>query len=108
MNEVILSSDPKLSWEDLEEMVGKTIYSITGLEENSEEVIFEMTNGEKHTFYHHQDCCESVNLIDFVGYPDDLIGAVILSSGIAYGEQTELEDGSETWSFYKIETNKES
>lgn len=64
------------------------------------------------TFYHSQDCCESVTIEDIVGDLADLIGTPILSAeevsdadspeGWAPGEYND----SYTWTFYKFATIK--
>ena len=92
----------------LETLKGKTIKKIEGLKKNSEEVNIFTDDGNAYRFYHSQDCCESVDLNDFEGHPDELLGAEILSAeevSSDYDEKPEYAD-SYTWTFYKIETSK--
>lgn len=97
---------------DLDELVGKTIKEITGLEENSYpyEVRIICDDGNTYLFYHEQDCCESVVLEDFEVSADSLEGGKILSAEEVTndndGEKPFEEAGSWTWTFYKIETDK--
>lgn len=94
---------------DIKELEGKVIAKVTGLEKSSDEVRIFTECGKEYLFYHEQDCCESVNLEDFDGCADALVGALIVSAeevsnedpaGYSYG------DDSHSWTFYKIETNK--
>ena len=92
---------------ELTELVGKTIKSITGLEQASEEVRIFTECGQEYMFYHSQDCCECVELNDFEGEAEDLIGGIVLSAEAVEGEESEPEyTDSHTWTFYKIETSK--
>jgi len=99
--------DKKIKMEDL---VGKTIKEIKGLEKGSEEVRIFTECGQEYLFFHPQDCCESVDLNDYDGYADDLVGALIVSaeesSNSDEGERPCEYSESWTWTFYKIETNK--
>jgi hypothetical protein len=101
----------------LETLVGRTIKSITGLEKGSDDVRVYTECGNEYMFYHYQDCCENVQIEDYDGYPEDLIGALIVSAEevISTGDDGSETKGSEkpneyseswTWTFYKIETNK--
>ena len=93
----------------LEELIGKKIISISGLEKESEEVAFFCTSGEIFTFFHDFDCCESVYLEDFELSCSSLIDATILSAEEVEGYDAGEPEGyieSYTWTFYKIETDK--
>lgn len=107
------------SWSDLDRevsldvLVGKKIARITGLHAGSDEVGVETECGHHYAFGHIQDCCESVDLNDFDGDPDDLVGATVLSAEQVDGEAPVVEkkdewgwEESQTWTFYKIETDK--
>ena len=95
---------------DLAELEGKVIREIVGLEKESDEVRIFTECGKEYLFYHDQDCCESVALNDFDGYPEDLIGATIVSAEVVSnqgsGERPSEYADSWTWTFYKIETTK--
>jgi hypothetical protein len=85
-------------------LAGRTIKRIDGLV-GGVEVIITLDIG-KVLIYHSQDCCESVELLDFDGYPNDLVGATIKEVE-QVSSQGRREDGdSETWTFIKIETDK--
>jgi hypothetical protein len=104
----------KSLWESevkIETLVGETIDRIEGLVKDSDEVRIFTKSGKEFLFYHEQDCCESVNLNDFDGDPEDLKGALIVSAeevSNSDDEDNKPDDYSEswTWTFYKIETNK--
>jgi len=76
---------------------------------DSDEVIVTTVCGDIYKFFHCQDCCEQVNLEDFEGGVEDLVGGVILSAeeveGVYEEPDMNLEE-SFTWTFYKIETTK--
>lgn len=94
---------------EIKELEGKTISKINGLEKGSREVRIFTDCGKEYLFYHEQDCCESVDLEDFDGCADDLVGGFIVSAEEVSNEDPEgydYGDYSHTWTFYKIETNK--
>ena len=96
----------------VEELIGKTIAEITGMAEQSEEIRIVCTDGTKYKFYHSQDCCETVDVNDVVGNPEDLIGSPVTmaeESTNCYerGEDPENKSlDSHTWTFYKFATLK--
>ena len=96
---------------DFSELIGKTLTAIGGAEVGNDCIIFETTDGDIYKLYHYQDCCESVDIEDINGDPNDLIGLPILLAEEATSEENpdgyipEYQD-SFTWTFYKIATNK--
>lgn len=95
----------------LNELIGKRIKTIKGLEKLSEEVRILTEDGNEYLFYHQQDCCESVSLADFELSAKILEGATIISAEVVTNSSNESEEVYEssdswTWSFYKIETDK--
>lgn len=78
---------------------------------DGDEIRFTMTNGITITFYHRQDCCESVNIDDVNGDWEDLIGQILIvaeerdSSNEA--QQNEYDE-SFTWTFYTFRSLKGS
>lgn len=92
---------------ELSEIVGKTITSISGMRESSEEIIFKFSDGTFAKFYHEQDCCEHVEVDDICGDVEDLIGSPIITAREAESS-CETEYGSETATFYEFATNKGS
>jgi len=95
---------------ELAELNGKIVKEIKGLEKGSDEVDIFTECGNHYRFYHSQDCCECVDLNDFDGDPLNLVGALIISAEEVSGDEPEEEEDSyidsQTWTFYKIETNK--
>jgi hypothetical protein len=98
---------------ELSELVGKTIKSLIGLSEESDEVKISTECGQQYMFHHEQDCCESVRLNDFEADHDDFIGAKVISAEEVSSDDAKAPDGhdeswgdSYTWTFYKIETDK--
>lgn len=103
----------------LNELIGLTITEVHGLEKQSEQVI--LSAGDKHfEFYHEQDCCESVDLEDFEGDAEDLVGGLVIRAEeydsdsdyiktrnlILNNPVLEPEYGSATYTFYRISTTK--
>lgn len=88
---------------------GKTLYAVKGLLEGSDEVIFKCTDGSSYRMLHHQDCCETVSIVDVVGDVSDLLGEEILSAEEVSGETPSgyfhsYEPESYTWTFYTLAT----
>ena len=102
----------KLTYEEMypefSSLVGKTLLSIDGLEELSEEVIIKTSDGYVYKLYHAQDCCESVQLVDFVNDIEVFEGATIISAEVVTNSEDNPPEYADsfTWSFYKIETDK--
>ena len=93
----------------LEELNGKVIKEIIGLEQYSDEVVIKTECGRSYMFLHHQDCCERVALEEFDNDINDHSGAVVTCAEEIESDKPVSEfnyDESETWTFYKIETNK--
>ena len=96
-----------------EELKGKTLTKIEGMEIGNDVVRFYCTDGTIYEMYHSQNCCECVEIEDVCGDVDDLIGSEILVAEeiIHEGENPEgvkvpeYQD-SFTWTFYKLATRK--
>lgn len=88
----------------ISDLLGQVFTSVT---QDGDEMIFE-NDTMIFTFYHYQDCCESVIIEDIVGDLDDLVGAPILLAEQVSGETVVEEDEymSQTWTFYKFATIK--
>ncbi len=91
-----------------QDLIGHTLSKI----ENDEyEIIFESVEGKRWMMWHDQDCCENVTVDDIAGDLDDLIGSPILEAeevtsnenpeGVVMGYQDSF-----TWTFYKLGTMK--
>jgi len=63
---------------DFANMVGATMVKVTGAEKGSESMTFHAEDGRRFTFFHSQDCCESVDIEDVCGDVDDLVGSPIV------------------------------
>ena len=92
----------------LEEIIGKKILLVEGLEKDSEEVIFHLENGDKWKMYHEQDCCENVWLEDINGNVDNILNSEILrfDEKCKNDDEAGKNDMSETYTFYTIATSK--
>jgi len=85
-------------------MLGKTMESVTGLV-GDDMMIFTANDGKKFTFYHGQDCCESVSINDVIGDLSDLVGSPIVQAEEVAMDDPETECAeSYTWTFYKFAT----
>ena len=87
---------------DIDDLVGKVIKGLAYSEENFQI----LTDDCVYTFYHQQDCCESVLLTQVGGISDKIIGSriIIIAEGVT--DEKDTEYGHITWTFYKIGTNK--
>lgn len=97
--------------DDLAELVGETIATVTGGEVGDYKMVLTTTSGKAIKVYHEQDCCECVLIED--AECDDIVGGLVLSAAFVEGvsptrEETDYADESQTWSFLKIETSKGS
>ena len=95
---------------NISELIGLTL---TKIEKDLDEILFHVDNGKTFKLYHSQGCCESVTVDDIAGDLDDLIGSPILraeertSDENPEGVEPEYQ-GSFTWTFYELATNKGS
>jgi RNA-splicing ligase RtcB len=99
-----------------ENLRGKVLTKIEGLQRNNDEVIFYADDGSEYKMYHIQDCCESVSIEDVCGDVDDLIGSeILLAEAVESDEWPDDVDASSdeyrwvssyTWTFYKLATRK--
>ena len=93
-----------LEMSDLKGLVFSNVY----YDEENEKIVFtEKGTGKQIFMEHEQDCCEDVHVESIVGELSDLI-----NSPITYSEQCESvtgeipEEGTFTWTFYKMATIK--
>lgn len=94
-----------------DELLGKTLTAVEGLEAESAEVRFLCADGFAYRLYHDQDCCEQVRIIDVCGVVTDLIGspvvrAEVVSNAKDPGDYAESYDEEHAWTFYKLDTEK--
>ena len=91
---------------DIKEMEGKTFTRVYELDNDT--LVFE-NEDYRYTFYHSQDCCESVYIESIFGDLDDLVGSpLLLSEEVSSDDDGPLSDYEEsyTWTFYKFATIK--
>ena len=95
---------------NIEELIGKTIVGIVGMEKGSEEITFTTLDGKQYKMYHEQDCCENVTIDDVCGDVMDLIGSPLLLAEERTSEENppDFKDvecqESFTWTFYHFAT----
>lgn len=101
------------NWEvakSLQTLIGKTFDKV---EQVGDDEIKMFCDGIVYTFYHSQDCCESVTVDDICGDLKDLVGSPLLEAEEATSDKNpdgvtpEYQDCF-TWTFYKFATNKGS
>lgn len=97
---------------DFSVLVGKTIVAIEGAEQFSEEIRIMCTDGNEYRMLHHQDCCENVTINDVAGDVADLIGGTVTRAEEVSSAESppdyvnEYPGESQTWTYYKIDTEK--
>lgn len=99
----------------IEDLIGKTLVKIEGLENGNDKVLFFTSDGLVFKMFHEQDCCEYVGIDDVCGDVSDLIGLPILIAEENSSTDNpsnipedfiEGQDDSFTWTFYKLATRK--
>ena len=92
-----------------EELKGKTITKIEGMEKDSIYIEFFCSDGTKYVMDHYQDCCESVYVEDVCGDVKDLLNSpILLAEEVQNADGPALNEYEEswTWTFYKLATSK--
>jgi hypothetical protein len=89
---------------NISKLLGLTLSKVKG-EDGDDQMIFITDDNRKFILYHSQDCCETVYLEDVIGDIEDLIGSPILVAEES-SKQKDSDFGSETWTYYKIDTLK--
>lgn len=87
---------------------------LTGVKQiKNEELQFFAADGRSWRLYHEQDCCETVTIDDICGDLNDLIGVpILLAEEVSSSDRPpdippeEYQAESETWTFYKLATNR--
>ena len=92
----------------IEEMIGVTMASVTNIDDEC--LMFEDTDGVRYSFFHTQDCCESVYIEDICGDLDDLVGSPLVEAEVVVSEcgcdEDHESDQVREWTFYKFGTAK--
>lgn len=89
---------------NIDELEGKTA---TAVSETGDELRFQFSDGTAYTFYHDQDCCESVRIEEIHGDLEDLVGTPLLVAEEVSSDAALPPDGycdSYTWTFYRFGT----
>lgn len=90
---------------------GQTLKSVV-VSDDKERVDIETDTGKKYRLYHSQNCCENVSVEDVCGDLSDLIGSPLLVAEEVESDKTpegfihDYEPESQTWTFYKLDTEK--
>lgn len=96
--------------QDISILKGKVITEITGLERDSDLVIFRCNDGTNYCMWHDQDCCEDVSIEDVTGNISDLLGFPVTMAEMSQNDNHDVplydDDKSKTWTFYKLATIK--
>lgn len=100
----------KTKYHDISVLKGQTIIRIDGMEKYNSKVIFTTSDGSKYQMFHEQECCETVELVEVIGDPLDLLNTPILEASCEENKQNEKDslvyEDSHTWSFYNLRTIK--
>lgn len=96
----------------IEDFLGQTFTSVSA---TTDELLFLREDGTGFLMYHSQDCCEEVTIDDIIGDVQDLVGSPIVMAEEVIGADEDskvdpygYQDGSYTWTFYKLGTAKGS
>ncbi|ECA5183557.1 hypothetical protein ELR99_26715, partial [Salmonella enterica subsp. enterica serovar Newport] len=92
----------------ISEMIGRKFDEV--FTNNNVELVFRGERvrdgwGAVFTFFHFQECCESVWIEDIVGDLDDLKGEPLTEAEVVT-EECDVGEGHQTWSFFKFGTSK--
>ncbi|WP_436882584.1 DUF7448 domain-containing protein [Enterobacter asburiae] len=92
----------------IQEMIGKTFDSVSVDAEKKELCFSWWADDRRFTFFHEQDCCESVWIEDITGDLADLEYSPITEAEVVTESGTSDSDGAEsvTWTFFKFGTAK--
>lgn len=83
-------------YKTIQELEGKTL---TKVEHNNEEVVFDCSDGSRFQMYHSQDCCESVWLDRIDGDLQKLIGNKIVKAVEQPGHEFDPQASRESVTF---------
>ncbi len=97
----------------MDEMLGKVMVEVRN---DGDELLFVDMDGTLFTFYHENECCESVSIDDIEGDLDFLVNSpILLAERVSSTETDDLppapneygySDDSYTWTFFKFATIK--
>lgn len=90
---------------DFNKLESLTFVNVERKDLNGDDVILFETQDSVFAMYHEQDCCEWVTIESIIGDLRDLVGTPILLSDEVI-DSGDSEDGTYTWTFYKLGTIK--
>lgn len=105
----IIETTEKEMESKFEDLKGKVLREVTGLEKGSTEIVFKFYDDTVYKMYHDQDCCEGVYVEDVIGNPSDLIGLpLVIADESTNDTDPPAPDSDESylWTFYKLDTEK--
>ncbi len=92
---------------------GRKVSAVSGMEIGSERAVIVFEGGSSLTLFHDPDCCESVEIADVTGDPEDLVGRhLVLCECVQSTDEARARaaiaragcfyEDSHTWTFYKL------
>lgn len=93
-------------YSNINELIGKTIISIDGMEKGSKTIYFTCSDGSRYEMYHDQDCCEYVRVEDVCGDINRLLNSPITMAEERKSHENDEWGDSSTWTFYALATVK--
>ncbi|EMQ0190328.1 hypothetical protein J8975_16125 [Klebsiella pneumoniae] len=90
----------------IDEMLFKVFGSVEKSNDGTELIFRNNGWDEIFTFFHEQDCCESVWIEDIEGDLSDLEYSPILEAEVVSNKETDDSCDSRTWTFFKFGTAK--
>jgi hypothetical protein len=103
-----MNHNSEKNWNSL---VGQTIVEMIETDDREARggkmLIFILESGKRYTMYHSKDCCETVYLESGLENKNDIIGSPVLNAEVV-SEHGSNDDGTTTYTFYKIATIKGS
>lgn len=99
---------PEDQHEFFKRLRGKFIIDVRGMYKGSNHVSVLFDDGSAIKFYHSQNCCETVELDDVWGDPEDLKNSELYEIELVTSKDRPRDkyDSSYTWSFYKFKTSR--
>ena len=98
-------SEQQTQIEPIGEFTGKTFTAIDRNPDTGDVLIFTTSDGERYKMWHHQNCCETVELVEVIGNLADLIGEPLTMAEVVT-DYADTNYGDEQWTFYKLATAK--
>lgn len=89
----------------IKNLIGETLEYID-IDEDNNQILLTTKSGKRIMIYHHQDCCESVRIVDTVGNWDNLIGKVIIDTDeeiISSSDKDGYDSRTETNLTFKVD-----